>query len=181
MATTVQEIQEIIDGCLKNNRDAQRELYDKFAPVMLGVCLRYAGSREKAEDVLMDGFMKVFSSLSSFQGEGSLESWIRSIMIKTAVTHFRADRRHRMTDSLDDVEDSRLPAAGEDTPILTKLEASQVLEIVAQMPEDLRVIFNLRLVEEYSFKEIAEELGRNENTVRVYYQRARQWLIKRIT
>ena len=176
MATTIQEIEELIAGCQNNNRDAQRRLYEKFASTMLGVCMRYANSKEEAEDVMMDGFMGVFKNISTYRGESSLDSWIRSIMVKTAISHFRAEKKHLMNDSLDDKEDSLLPISEREESIVTRLEAKQVLEIVAKMPEDLRVIFNLRLVEEYSFKEIAEELEKNENTVRVYYQRARQWI-----
>lgn len=180
MATTIQEIEELIAGCQNNNRDAQRRLYEKFASTMLGVCMRYAKSKEEAEDVMMDGFMGVFKNISTYRGESSLDSWIRSIMVKTAISHFRAEKKHLMNDSLDDKEDSLMPISEREESIVTRLEAKQVLEIVAKMPEDLRVIFNLRLVEEYSFKEIAEELEKNENTVRVYYQRARKWLIDRI-
>ncbi|MBQ3739814.1 MAG: sigma-70 family RNA polymerase sigma factor [Bacteroidales bacterium] len=180
MATTIQEIEELIAGCQNNNRDAQRRLYEKFASTMLGVCMRYANSKEEAEDVMMDGFMGVFKNISTYRGESSLDSWIRSIMVKTAISHFRAEKKHLMNDSLDDKEDSLMPISEREESIVTRLEAKQVLEIVAKMPEDLRVIFNLRLVEEYSFKEIAEELEKNENTVRVYYQRARKWLIDRI-
>lgn len=176
MATTIQEIEELIAGCQNNNRDAQRRLYEKFASTMLGVCMRYANSKEEAEDVMMDGFMGVFKNISTYRGESSLDSWIRSIMVKTAISHFRAEKKHLMNDSLDDKEDSLMPISEREESIVTRLEAKQVLEIVAKMPEDLRVIFNLRLVEEYSFKEIAEELEKNENTVRVYYQRARQWI-----
>ena len=176
MATTIQEIEELIAGCQNNNRDAQRRLYEKFASTMLGVCMRYANSKEEAEDVMMDGFMGVFKNIATYRGESSLDSWIRSIMVKTAISHYRAEKKHLMNDSLDDKEDSLMPISEREESIVTRLEAKQVLEIVAKMPEDLRVIFNLRLVEEYSFKEIAEELEKNENTVRVYYQRARQWI-----
>ena len=180
MATTIQEIEELIAGCQNNNRDAQRRLYERFAPTMLGVCMRYANSREEAEDVMMDGFMGVFKNISTYRGESSLESWIRSIMVKTAISHFRSEKKHLMNDSLEENDAAEWSSSVSETPILTRLEAKQVLEMVAQMPEDLRVIFNLRLVEEFSFKEIADELDKNENTVRVYYQRARQWLINRI-
>lgn len=180
MATTIQEIEELIAGCQNNNRDAQRRLYEKFASTMLGVCMRYANSKEEAEDVMMDGFMGVFKNISTYRGESSLDSWIRSIMVKTAISHFREEKKHLMNDSLDDKEDSLMPISEREESIVTRLEAKQVLEIVAKMPEDLRVIFNLRLVEEYSFKEIAEELEKNENTVRVYYQRARKWIKKSI-
>lgn len=142
---------------------------------MMGVCMRYAGSREKAEDVLMDGFMKVFQNLSTFKGESSLDSWIRSIMVKTAISHFRTEKKHLQQEELDDNEVAAV-ANGQEASIITKLEAKQVMGMVAQMPDDLRVIFNMRLVEDYSFSDIAQALGRNENTVRVYYQRARQWI-----
>jgi len=142
--------------------------------------MRYANSKEEAEDVMMDGFMGVFKNISTYRGESSLDSWIRSIMVKTAISHFREEKKHLMNDSLDDKEDSLMPISEREESIVTRLEAKQVLEIVAKMPEDLRVIFNLRLVEEYSFKEIAEELEKNENTVRVYYQRARKWIKKSI-
>ncbi len=142
---------------------------------MMGVCMRYAGSREKAEDVLMDGFMKVFQNLSTFKGDSSLDSWIRSIMVKTAISHFRTEKKHLQQEELDDNEVAAV-ANGQEASIITKLEAKQVMEMVAQMPDDLRVIFNMRLVEDYSFSDIAQALGRNENTVRVYYQRARQWI-----
>lgn len=181
MATSIQEIEELIAGCRNNDRKAQRKLYDTFSPAMFGVCLRYANSREKAEDVMMDGFMGVFKNIDQYRGDCSLESWIRSIMVKTAISHYRSERKHLMNDSLDEKEDFQMPASDRDESIITRLEAKQILEIVEQMPEDLRVIFNLRLVEGLSFKEIADELNKNENTVRVYYQRARQWLISRIT
>jgi len=176
VATTIQEIQELIDGCLKNNREAQRRLYEKYAPAMMGVCMRYSGTREKAEDVLMDGFTKVFQNLSSFKGDSSLDSWIRAIMVKTAISHFRAEKKHLQQDDLDDNEAAAAVNSGQESSIITKLEAKQVMEMVAQMPDDLRVIFNMRLVEDYSFRDIAQALDRNENTVRVYYQRARQWI-----
>lgn len=148
--------------------------------MMLGVCMRYANSREEAEDVMMDGFMGVFTNITTYRGESSLESWIRSIMVKTAISHFRVEKKHLMNDSIEENDVAEWGSFVSEDPILTSLEAKQVLEMVAQMPEDLKVIFNLRLVEEFSFKEIAEELDKNENTVRVYYQRARKWLIDRI-
>lgn len=179
MATTTQEIQILIDGCLKNDRQSQRALYEQYAPAMLGVCMRYCNSREKAEDVMIEGFVDVFKNLSSFRNECSLQSWIHSIMVHKAISDYRSQKKHLLNESLDDdtVQIQAPSSSGED--ILTKMEAKQILETVAQMPEDWRVIFNLRLVEEYSFKEIAEQLGRNENTVRVYFQRARNWLIER--
>lgn len=179
MATNVQEIEKLIDGCLQNDRRAQCRLYEIFAPAMLGVCCRYASSKEEAEDIMIEGFTSVFTSLSTFRRESSLQSWIRSIMVKTAINTFRAHKKFLLHEEMDE---AGAFAAGSNMggDILTKLEARQILALIQEMQEDWRVIFNLRVVEEYSFKEIAEELGRNENTIRVYFQRARAWLLERI-
>lgn len=174
-----EEIEKLIDGCLKNDRNAQHQLFNTFAPIMLGVCSRYATTKEEAEDVMIEGFVTVFKDLSSFRHDSSLQSWIRGIMVKTAINIFRAHKKFLLHDDIETTNESMVAnTQGED--VLTKLEAQQVLSIVRQMPEDWRIIFNLRIVEDFSFKEIAEQLGRNENTVRVYFQRARTWLLKKV-
>lgn len=171
---------DVIDGCLKNDRNAQHKLYEKYASTMLGICLRYAHSKEEAEDVMMEGFMTVFTKLNTFRGESSLETWIRHIMINTAINHYRSNKKYLLNDSIEDQQENTLtgPIDGED--IQTKLEAKQILEIIEKMPDDFKIIFNLRAIEEYSFKEIGEQLNKKENTVRVYFQRARFWLQNRI-
>ncbi|MBR4786524.1 MAG: sigma-70 family RNA polymerase sigma factor [Bacteroidales bacterium] len=179
MAKHIQDIEKLIDGCLQQDRKAQYRLYELFAPAMLGVCCRYAPTKEEAEDIMIEGFASVFSSLSSFRHESSLPVWIRGIMVKTAINTFRAHKKFLMHDEISEAQNMQTTSStGGD--ILTKLEAQQVLALVQEMPEDWRIIFNLRIMEEYSFKEIAEELGRNENTIRVYFQRARAWLLNKI-
>jgi len=171
---------DVIDGCLKNDRNAQRKLYEKYASTMLGVCMRYAHSKEEAEDVMMEGFMIVFTKLETFRGESSLETWIRHIMINTAINHYRSNKKYLLNDSIEDQQDNVLSDNTYCEDIQTKLEAKQILAIIEKMPDDYKLIFNLRAVEEYSFDEIAQNINRNINTIRVYYQRARTWLLDRI-
>ena len=171
---------ELVAGCLKNDRKAQRDLYNLFAPSMLGVCSRYTRTKEEAEDIMIEGFLRVFQKIGSYRHECSLSSWIQSIMVNVSIDHYRVNLKHLKDET---IEEETLLVQGvhdSDEQILTKLEAKQVLGILAQMPEEYRIIFNLRVMEEHSFKEIAQELDRNENTVRVYFQRGRTWLQTRI-
>lgn len=174
----IPNIDEILTGCHKNDRNAQRKLYETFAPSMLGVCMRYAQSKQEAEDIMIEGFVNVFKKLETFRHECSLESWIRTIMINAALDSYRANKKHLFDLSIDDDMDTvSLPSTEN---IVTRLQAKQIIEIMNEMPEDFRIIFNLFAIEGYPYKEIAEKIHRNENTIRVYYQRARAWLQKRI-
>ena len=169
------ELQEIINGCLNNDRLSQHRLYDRYASMMYGVCLRYANSREEAEDMLMDGFMNVFKGLSTFKGDSKFTTWIHSVMVNTAVSHYRSVRRFRKellsSDAMEGEEFS------EEENIIASLEAKQLLELLERMPDGMRVVFNLKAVEEYSFSEIAEMLDKKENAIRISYMRARQWMM----
>jgi len=168
---------ELIEGCLNNNRACQKSIYDRFSSKMFGVCMRYTNSREEAEDVLIEGFMKFYTSLSSYRYECSLENWIRRIMINNAISHFRANARkvHLYLEDLyveTDVYHSE--------NILDKAAAKDMMALIQKMPPGYKVIFNLFAVEGYSHKEIAEQLNITESTSKSQFLRARKWLIKRI-
>ena len=143
---------------------------------MYGVCLRYANSREEAEDMLMEGFMNVFKGLSTFKGDSQFTTWIHSVMVNTAVSHYRSVRRFRKellsSDAMEGEEFS------EEENIIASLEAKQLLELLERMPEGMRMVFNLKAVEEFSFSEIAEMLDKKENAIRISYMRARQWMME---
>ena len=143
---------------------------------MYGVCLRYANSREEAEDMLMEGFMNVFKGLSTFKGDSKFTTWIHSVMVNTAVSHYRSVRRFRKELFSSDAMEGE--AYAEEENIIASLEAKQLLELLEQMPDGMRVVFNLKAVEEYSFSEIAEKLGKKENAIRICFMRARQWMMK---
>ena len=172
------ELQEIINGCLNNDRLSQHRLYDRYASKMYVVCRRYANSPEEAEDMLMEGFMNVFKRLSTFKGDSKFTTWIYSVMVNTAISHYRSVRRFRKELLTEDVLAGDVFA--EEETITASLEANRLIELLEQMPDGMRVVFNLKAVEEYSFSEIAEILNKKENAIRISYMRARQWLKNRI-
>lgn len=170
----------LVAGCLKNDRKSQRDLYNLFAPTMLGVCCRYTRTKEEAEDVMIDGFLRVFQKIENYRHECSLSAWIYAIMVNVSIDHYRANLKHLKDETFEEEAAPVQSSHNSGEQILTNLEAKQVLSIMKQMPEEYRIIFNLRVMEEFSFKEIAKKLERNENTIRVYFQRGRAWLQTRI-
>ena len=172
------DIEKIITGCLKNDRLSQRKLYDRYAPVLFGVCRRYASSEAEAEDILMEGFMIVFKKLGTYRRESSFDAWVKKVMLNSAISHFRNSRRFRLEVLTEDMESLENVENGEQ--ISTNLLADQLLAVIQQMPEMMRVVFNLKVVDEFSFTEIAEMLGKNENAIRNSYLRARKWLMEKL-
>ena len=162
----------LVIECVKCNPKAQRLLFDKFAPKMLTVCLRYANDSADAEDVLQEGFVKVFSKLSDFKMEGSLEGWIRRIMVNTSLDAIRKNKKYLTDAKLEDVEYKI--HSSESTS--DQLQADDLMKLVHALPEGYKVVFNLFAIEGYSHKEIADLLGVSENTSKSQYSRARAHL-----
>lgn len=156
-------------ACKEGDRKAQKRLYDALSPKMMAVCLRYMGSRENAEDVLQEGFITLFTKIDSYQGAGSFEGWARRIFVNTALMHLRR------TDALglsDDIQEARGLFTEEATPV-QKMGYRDLMRMVTTLPADARTVFNMYVVEGYSHKEIAKELGCTEATSRSKLQRAR--------
>jgi RNA polymerase sigma-70 factor (ECF subfamily) len=143
---------------------------------MLGVCMRYAKNTEQAEDVLQDGFVKVFNKLKDFKSEGSLEGWIRRIMVNTALDQIRKEAKFQSDLNIDDVgykiENNEL--------IVEHLMAEDLMKMVQAMPVGYRIVFNMFAIEGYAHSEIAEKLGISENTSKSQYSRARAYLRERL-
>ena len=156
-------------ACKEGDRSAQKRLFDALAPKMMAVCLRYMGNREDAEDVLQEGFISLFTKLGSYEGAGSFEGWARRIFINTALMHLRK------TDALglsDDISEAHGLFTEEATP-LEKMGYKELVRLIEALPPDARTVFNMYVVEGYSHKEIAQELGCTEATSRSKLQRAR--------
>ena len=162
---------DILAGCIKGRQSAQRELFDKYSRLLLGVCNRYAQSIEEAEDILQEGFVKIFLNIKEFKG------WMRRIMINTAITHYHKMRKHRYHDDLDEVSESRFEERSWGESEFTKEE---LFNVIRTMPDGYRVVFNLYAVEGYKHREIAEILKIDENTSKSQYSRARRWLQERL-
>ncbi len=165
---------QLVKNCLKNNSAAQRELYLQYAKSMLGLCYRYTKSIKDAEDVLQDGFVKVFTSLSQYKFEGELGAWIRRIMVNTALNFLKKNSRYRS--EMIFLEQPPLHPVADDNPI-AEIEAKELAALIRQLPHGYQTIFNLYAVEGYSHVEIGEMLGISDGTSRSQYARARAVLI----
>lgn len=168
------EEEDLFKRCLSKDPTAQRELYNRYAGKMMGVCMRYANSRDEASDILQDGFVKVFQKLDSFELKGSLEGWVRRIMVNTALDQIR--RNKPMMNSVD-VEDSAHLVQHDDYTVET-MTTETMLELLKTIPEGYRTVFNLYVIEGYSHKEIADELGISVNTSKSQFSRARDYIKK---
>lgn len=159
---------DLISGCLEGNRRMQEELYRRFSPRMYAVCLRYAGNAEEAEDILQEGFIKVYKKLDSFRSEGSFEGWIRRIFVNTAIEHFR---RKRYLQPVTEKEENTIE--GNYLSVLDELAERDILELVQQLSPGYRTVFNMYVVEGYTHKEIGEMLGISEGTSKSQLSRAK--------
>ncbi|MCH5329211.1 MAG: sigma-70 family RNA polymerase sigma factor [Coprobacter sp.] len=169
------EIQ-LIKGCKENNPHAQKRLYDAYARKMMAVCLRYANDRESAQDLLQDGFIKVFTAIGSYSGSGSFEGWMRRIFVNTALESLRKNDILRETVGMDHPD--TLKEA--DYSAIEKISADELMELVRELPPGFRAVFNMFAIEGYSHREIGEALGINESTSRSQYTRAKKLLQKKL-
>ena len=167
---------QFVRGCIANNVVCQKQLYDYYSKKMMGVCLRYSSNYPGAQDILQEGFIKVFKKIHTFSSKGSLEGWIRKIMVNTALENYRKPNALKLSRNIEEIED--LVESGSD--IIGSISAKEVLTIIQQLPDGYRHVFNLYAIEGYSHKEIAEKLNITESTSKSQYSRARVILQKTI-
>lgn len=168
----------LVKGCLRNDPHYQQALYKRFRAEMFTLCLRYAKSRAEAEDFLQDGFMNVFKDLRQFKvDKGSLRGWIRKVMVNKALQHLR---KKRLLYANDDVSEYANQIPGDEN-IISMLSAQEIVQLIQQLPEGYKVVFNLFMIEGYSHQEIADMLGISVNTSKSQLRKARLALQKRIT
>ena len=163
------EEEHLIEACKKGDRKAQKQVFDRLSPKMFAVCLRYMGDKETAEDVLQEGFITLFTKLDSFSGKGSFEGWARKIFVNSALMHLR---KNDALSGSEDIEEARSISATTVSPV-ENLGYKELLKLIAALPDSLRTVFNMYVIEGYSHKEIAEALGFEEVTSRSKLQRAR--------
>ena len=169
------EIQ-LIESCIKGNRASQKALYDRLAPRMFPLCIRYIGDRETAEDVLQDGFVTLFTRLKDYKGEGSFEGWARKIFVNTALMSLRKKDALKMSDDLEAARGLK----AETTSQMQNLGYKELMAMITELPPGFRTVFNMYAIEGYSHKEIGEMLGISETTSRTQLSRARIWLQNKI-
>lgn len=166
--------QEIIDGCMAGKQRHQAALYEKYAPKMFAVCLRYASDYHSAEDILQDGFVKAFSYIVKYRGEGSFEGWLRRIFVNTAIEQYRKNI------AMYPILDQQTEAPYVDDRTAQSLDVSDMMKIVQELAPGYRAIFNLYAIEGYNHREIGEMLNISEGTSKSQLARARYLLQQKI-
>ena len=162
----------ILYGCSHNDAASQQALYDKYSSKMLAVCYRYARNREDAEDMLQEAFIKVFLQIRQFQSKGSLEGWIRRVVVHTCINNLKKNKK--FNESVDIIHAKNIYVREENIPSI--VQAKQIVECIRMLPIGYRTVLNLYALEGYSHKEIAGMLEIEESTSRSQYTRARAML-----
>jgi RNA polymerase sigma-70 factor (ECF subfamily) len=168
---------QLIAGCKEGKAWAQKEIFERYASVMLSVCVRYVTDRETAKDLLQDGFIKLYTKIDTYSGTGSFEGWIRRIFATTALEYLRQNNALKQSVSIE--EYSNL-IADTDPTVLENISANDLMECIAGLPDGYRTVFNLYAIEGYSHTEIGEMLAINESTSRSQFMRARNILQKNL-
>jgi RNA polymerase sigma factor (sigma-70 family) len=164
-------LEDLIRGCRKGDPKAQRELYNRLSRRMLGICVRYVSSRDEAEDLMIGGFMKVFSRISQYKGEGSFEGWIMKIMVNESLSYIR---KNKAMWAEVDIEHAMIkPDTGWAE---SHMNSNDLLKLIEELPTGYRTVFNLYAIEGFTHKEIGDMLGINENTSKSQLSRARTLL-----
>ena len=162
---------EIIDGCIKNDRKMQKVLYERYASKLYAICMRYVKDKAEADDILQEGFLKVFTKIEQFSQEHSFEGWIKRIVINTAITHYNQNLKHYYQKELDEIKESEI----EHVSIFeSEFSNEELLGIIHELADGYRVVFNLFAIEGFKHKEIADILGIDVATSKSQFHRARK-------
>ena len=175
-------VKEVVEACAKGDEMVQQKLFKHLYSAMMRICYRYANRPDDAKDLLQDGFIKVFNKIGSFNNKGSLEGWIRRIMVNNAIDYHRKNKnKFAMSETL--LEASQIPDEQEQDSIFEDLTSKDLLDCVQQLSPVYRAVFNLYVLDDYSHAEIAEELGISEGTSKSNLSKAKknlQQLIKQL-
>jgi RNA polymerase sigma-70 factor (ECF subfamily) len=172
----LEDLKQIINDCAAGKLKAQEQLYRMLAPKMFGVCLRYAKDSTEAEDNLQDGFIKVFQHIKKFRHEGSLEGWVRRIMVNVSLEKFR---KQNILHPVEDI--SSFEGQTSNDTIIENISAQEIIELIQQLPPRYRMVFNLYVMEGMNHREISQEMEITEGTSKSNLARAREILKRRVT
>ncbi|MBD8488120.1 sigma-70 family RNA polymerase sigma factor [Echinicola sp. CAU 1574] len=167
---------DIIKGCLQGNRNAQKHLYDQYAGKFLAICRRYIKDRDLAEDVMIEGFMKIFEKLTQYESKGSFEGWMKRIIVTQSLLTLRKNQKLSMEVNLEHHLEAGMPHYE-----FVDMEANELMEMIQELPVGYKTVFNLYAIEGYSHAEVSDLLGISENTSKSQLSRARALLKEKIT
>lgn len=166
----------LINKLQKKDRRAQLAFYKYLSPKMYGVCIRFANSRDDANDILQEGFIRVFKHINDFRGEGSFEGWVRRTIVNTAINFYKKEKKRGYKVDLDHL--TKRHVTGEIA--LDKLAFDELIKIIGELPLGYRTVFNLNVIEGYTHKEIGIKLEISENTSKSQLSRAKASLVKKL-
>jgi len=172
----------IIADCKKGKSYAQEQIYDLYAGAMLGICMRYAKNKSEAEDILQEGFIKVFTKIDKydFNTVNSFSAWMKRIIVNTALNYIRDNKKHNIFSDINEENTESLSYEPEETEQSITISQQEILQLVQELPEGYKLVFNLYIFEKYSHQDIAIELGISVNTSKTQLFKARKLLQKRI-
>jgi len=171
----------IIEGCVAGKRSAQSALYRKFSAVMMAICLRYAQSRDEAEDILQEAFLKIFQNIGSYRKEGSFEGWMKRVIINHALNYYRKNRKLPFLEDIEKINETEIMEENiEHSVSHAPVSADKLIALIQMLPPGYRLVFNMYVFEEYSHKEISEALNISENTSKTQLLKARRMLRKKL-
>jgi RNA polymerase sigma-70 factor (ECF subfamily) len=167
---------EIIEGCIKQNRKAQKMLYDRYASKFLGICMRYAKDKQEAEDILQEGFLKIFERINKYHFAGAFEGWMRRIIVNTAISNYRKNLKYYNHYDISEITEYDNDNNTQDL----EFTLEEMLKVIQSLSPGYRIIFNLYAIEGYAHKEIAEMLGIDVSTSKSQYSRAKKIIQNRL-
>ena len=167
---------ELISGCLQQNRLAQQYLYQKYYGKMLGIAMRFSSNRDEANDILNRGFLKVFTKLDKYEPTGSFSGWLSKIIWRTAIDYIRSEAKYKKVDSIEKVYD-----LGIESSVIDDLIAEDLFKIIQQLPPATRAVFSLYVIDGYKHHEIATLLDISEGTSKWHLSDAKKRLRQQLT
>ena len=177
MSISFLKTKDLIKNCINNNTRAQKEFYDVFAPKMLSICHRYAKSTSDAEDIFQEGFLRVFENLHQVKDENALEWWMKKLFINEALKLYNKNKRISLIEDMSLVR----PILSDEFNLFAKLGTDEITRIIQMLPDKMRLVFNMYVIEGFSHKEIAEMLNISEGTSKSNLHDARKTLQRKIS
>ncbi len=172
--------EKILERCKAGEEKAYSELYRRYAPKMFGVCMRYAKSKEEAEDMLQEGFIRLFKNIHSYENRGSFEGWIRRIIVNTAINYYKTQIKYNKTEHID-AYNKDLEETDDESITVSDISQQKLLEMITELPKGYKMVFNMYVLDGFTHKEIASILDISENTSKSQLSKARKLLQKKIT
>ena len=166
--------EKLVSGCLQGESSSQKALYERYKIQLFRVCLRYAKDHAEAEDMLQDGFIKIFTDLHQFSFQGPLGAWMRRVVVNVALQHIRKNKRLQVNEDIESVSDQYHT----DASVFSNMNVKALTKLIQQLPDGYRVVFNMYVIEGYSHKEIAEQLNIQVNTSKSQLSKAKATLRK---